>query len=126
MTEHQGWIVAEIADDGDPDVVSEKMVDERDPDRFTSHQQGSSLVIYDNKVTTRSVDPMVESVCGQLDRVVIVESIEGGEGLTRSRYFEVDDNQLGDPVDELSTISRWFVESHFDYYATRYGIDGAI
>jgi len=126
MAEHQGWIIAEIADDGDPDVVMENMVDERYPDRFTSQQQESSLVIYDNKVTTRSVEPMLKSSCGHLDRVVIVESIEGGEGQTRSRYYDVDDDQLGDPVDELSTISRWFVKSHFDYYATRYGIDGAI
>ncbi|WP_207592871.1 hypothetical protein [Halomontanus rarus] len=126
MAEHQGWIVAEIADDGDPDVVTKNVVDERYPDRFTSQREGSSLVIYDDDVTTKSVEPMLESVCGHLDRVVIVESIEGGDGLTRSSYYEVTDDQLGDPVDELSTITRWFVESHFDYYATRYGIDGAI
>lgn len=126
MAEHQGWIVAEIADDGDPDAVAETLVDERYPDRFTSRRQGSSLVIYDDNVTTSPVDPMVESICGHLDRVVIVESIEGGDGQTRSRYYEVDDDRLGDPIDELTTISRWFVESHFDYYATRYGIDGAI
>lgn len=126
MAEHQGWIIAEIANDGDSDAVMKNVVDERDPDRFTSQRERSSLVIYDDDVTTKSVEPMLESVCGHLDRVVIVESIEGGDGLTRSKYYEVADDQLGDPVDELSTITRWFVESHFDYYATRYGIDGAI
>ena len=126
MPEHQGWIVAELDDDGDPDAVMENMVGERYPDRFTGRQQGSSLVIYDDRVTTNPVEPMLESVCDHLERVVIVESIEGGDGRTRSRYYEVADDQLGDPVDELSTITRWFVESHFDYYATRYGIDGAI
>ena len=126
MPEHQGWIVTEIADDGDPDAVMESMVDERHPKRFTGQQQGSSLVVYDNNVTTSPVESMLQSVSSHLDRVVIVESIEGGEGQTRSRYYEVEDDRLGDPVDELSTISRWFVESHFDYYATHYGIDGAL
>ena len=127
MAEHQGWIVAEIDDNGNPDAVMGNMIDERYPDRFTSQQQGSSVVIYDDNVTTSvPVDKVLESVCGHLDRVVIVESIEGGDGRTKSRYYEVEDDQLGEPVDELSTISRWFVESHFDYYAIHYGIDGAI
>ncbi|ELY45635.1 hypothetical protein [Natronorubrum bangense] len=127
MAEHQGWIVAEIDDNGDPDAVMGNMIDERYPDRFTSQQQGSSVVIYDDNVTTSvPVDTVLESICGHLDRVVIVESIEGGDGRTKSRYYEVEDDQLGEPVDELSTISRWFVESHFDYYAIHYGIDGAI
>ena len=127
MAEHQGWIVAEIDDNGDPDAVMGNMIDERYPDRVTSQQQGSSVVIYDDNVTTSvPVDTVLESICGHLDRVVIVESIEGGDGRTKSRYYEVEDDQLGEPVDELSTISRWFVESHFDYYAIHYGIDGAI
>jgi hypothetical protein len=126
MAEHQGWIVAEVAGDGDSDTVVESVADERCPDRFTTQQQGSSVVIYDDKVTRAPVRPMLESVSGHLDRVVVVESIEGGEGRTKSRDYEVEGDRLGDPVDELSTVSRWFVESHFDYYAARYGVDGAV
>ena len=125
MADHQGWLVADIAESGDADTVLDTVVT-TDPENLTGHCEESRVIIYDDGVTTTDVDGALETVCSHLDRVLIVESIEGGNGATRSRYYQLDDGEFDGPTDSLHTIARWFVEAHFDYYAARYGMDSAI
>ncbi|MCT9094754.1 hypothetical protein [Haloarchaeobius sp. HME9146] len=125
MAEHQGWVVAEVSDTGDPTAVLEAVTG-ANPGQVRGQREESRVVFYDDGVATTSVEPALSTVSEHLDRVVIVESFEGGMGETVSRYYEVGDEGLGDPVDELESVSRWFVESHFDYYTARYGVDGGI
>ncbi len=65
-------------------------------------QQGAAVVLDDSQVTTTSVESPLRTGSSHIGRVVIVESTEGGNGRTRSRYYEVTDGHLGDPVDSLS------------------------
>lgn len=125
MSENRGWAVVSLADAGDATTVLETALEEN-PEHLRGQVEESKVVFYNDEVHVTVVESVLNDLSDHIDRVLIVESLEGGEGQTRSRYYEATDDGLGKPVERLSSAYRWCVESHFDYYATRYGIDGAI
>lgn len=127
MPEMACWVVAELSDHGDGDRVLERLLEHH---RQTEGQvRDETVVVTGNHAAFRNVQPALESVADHLDRVLFVASQEGGMGATMSRYFEVQPGEaFSDPDEEIPGDSpgrRW-VEEHFDYYATKYGIDAAV
>ena len=125
VSDNQAWVVAEIADDGDPERALEA-VQREGGEWLSAQREGGSVVIHSGR-------PLAEGngielpypVSDHVSRVVIVDSIEGSEGQTRSRPYR-EFREVIEPDDRLSSVTRWFVQSRFDYYAGQYGIDGAV
>jgi hypothetical protein len=125
MSENQAWVVAELAANGDLDRVLDAVRTEEHGWLSVQHR-GETVVLYsDRPLAEGNGVGLLYPVSDHVSRVVIVDSIEGGEGETRSLYYG-EFTEDAEPEDRLSSVSRWFVQSHFDYYAARYGIDAAV
>ena len=122
MAEHQYWLVAELAADGDPSVVlNAGLEDEWAED---GQQVEDSVVIFG----TYHSAPVSElrPVSDHINRLVWVASVEGGGGVTQSEYYEHFDDSA-EPTDELhSAHGRFWYYEHFDYYRIQYGIHAAV
>lgn len=122
MAEHQYWLVAELAADGDPDAVLEAGLD---TEWAREGQQVADSVVLFGEYHTAPVSEL-RAVSDHVRRLVWVASVEGGEGATVSEYYETFDGSA-DPTDELrSSPGRWWYGEHFDYYRTRYGMHAAV
>lgn len=122
MAEHQYWLVAELAPNGDPDAVLDAGLED-EWTRDGQHVEGS--VVLHGTYHTAPVSKL-RAVSDHIERLVWVASMEGGEGATRSEYYDRFDDSA-DPTDELhSTPGRWWYAEHFDYYRMRYGIHAAV
>ncbi|GGK55915.1 hypothetical protein [Haloarcula sebkhae] len=122
MAEHQYWIVAELAGDGDPEVVLEAGLDS---EWARGGQQVDDSVVLFGEYHAGPVSDL-RAVSDHIDRLVWVASQEGGGGGTSSEYYE-DFDESTEPTDGLrSTPGRWWYGEHFDYYRMRYGIHAAV
>lgn len=126
MAETECWIVAELADSGDPEAVIDAVL-ENAWEMTRGQPQGDGVVLYGRQSSFGEVKGPLRSVSDHLERLVFVAAVEGGEGATRSRYYE-DADELDEPTEKLpeNAFGRWWVGDHFDYYTTRYDIDAAV
>ncbi|MDS0259962.1 hypothetical protein NDI56_11205 [Haloarcula sp. S1CR25-12] len=122
MAEDQYWVVAELAEDGNPEAVLDAGLD---TEWAQGGQQVDDSVVLFGEYYTAPVSEL-RTVSRHIDRLVWVASHEGGEGATVSEYYDQFD-ESADQTDELHTTpGRWWYGEHFDYYRMRYGIHAAV
>lgn len=107
---------------GDPDVVLDAGLDD---EWARDGQQVEDSVVLFGEYHSAPVSEL-RAVSDHIERLVCVESVEGGGGATKSEYYERFD-ESAEPTDELHTTpGRWWYNEHFDYYRMRYGIHAAV
>ncbi|WP_323675741.1 hypothetical protein [Halorubellus sp. PRR65] len=125
MADHKCWLVVAVADDGDPELLRDAVLDDC-PELAAGQREGDAVVFQGTCHYLRPLRPALEDVADHVDHLVFVASLEGGGGATHSEYH-ANPTDLRHPDDEIrNEQSRWETFSHFDYYASRYGVDGAI
>lgn len=126
MVMHECWIVAELAESGDPELVRETVLD-AESDLEEATVEADCVVFHGWYGGFDRFKSTFASLGDHLDRLVFVACLDGGMGATVSEYY-ADADDLAEPTDSLGedSVLRNWASMHFDHYAAHYDVHAGI